>query len=82
VDLLTLDTPHGALDVLARPSGMTSYEALRRNAERMDIGGHLVLVASPLDLIAMKRTARRPKDLADIAELEAIIKIRAEEQRG
>lgn len=80
VDLLTLVTDYGALDVLARPSGMSSYESLRQNAERMDVGGFLVLVAHPLDLIAMKRTANRPKDLADIAELEAILKIQREER--
>lgn len=80
VQVLTLSTDHGPLDVLARPSGMASYEQLRANAEPMDIGGARLLVASPLDLIAMKRTAGRPKDLADIAELEAILRIRGEEQ--
>ena len=82
VDVLALSTDYGNFDVLARPSGMTSYANLRENAERMDLGGFNVLVAHPLDLISMKRTANRPKDLADIAELEAILRIRRDEAEG
>jgi predicted nucleotidyltransferase len=72
VELLTLRTSAGELDLLSRPAGAPPYERLRRNAERVDLGGFNVLVASIEDLIAMKRAAGRPKDLADIDELEAI----------
>lgn len=72
VEVLTLDTIAGALDVLARPAGAPPYDALRQHAVRHEVGGFGVLVASIGDLIAMKRVAGRPKDLADIAELEAI----------
>ena len=72
VELLTMVTRDGELDVLARPAGSPGYEALRRNADRFDIDGFSILVASIDDLIAMKRAAGRRKDLAAIEELEAI----------
>jgi len=76
IEVLTLATRLGDLDVLARPAGAPTYEALRRGAERYDLGGFSVLVAAVEDLIAMKRAAGRPKDLADVAELEAILRLR------
>ncbi len=75
VDVLTLTTELGSLDVLARPAGAPPFATLRQRADRYDIGGTVVRVASIPDLIAMKRAAGRPKDLADIAELEAILRL-------
>ena len=75
VDVLTLTTELGSLDVLARPAGAPPFATLRQRADRYDIGGTVVRVASIPDLIAMKRAAGRPKDLADIAELEAIVRL-------
>jgi hypothetical protein len=71
-ELLTLDTSAGPLDLVAKPPGAPSYSTLRRRAERLDLGGFLVHVASIEDLLAMKRASGRPKDLGDIEELEAI----------
>lgn len=76
VELLTLVTTLGELDVLRRPSGAPAYQELRRNAERYDLGGFNVSVASVDDLIAMKQAAGRAKDLLDIEELEAIKRLR------
>jgi predicted nucleotidyltransferase len=76
VELLTLDTSAGWLDVHKTAPGAPPYERLRRNAERMDVGGFTVLVASIDDLLAMKRAAARPVDLADIEALEAIERLR------
>jgi len=76
IELLTLQTSSGLLDVQRRTPGVSSYESLRRRADRVDIDGFSVLVASPDDLIAMKRAAGRPVDQIDIAALEAIKRLR------
>jgi predicted nucleotidyltransferase len=76
IQLLTLVTNAGWLDVHRTVDGAPAYDLLRRNAERVRIGGFAVLVAAPDDMIAMKRAAGRPQDLADIAELEAIKRLR------
>jgi hypothetical protein len=72
VELLTLDTRHGPLDLLATPGGGPGWAALRSQAVPVDLYGFELLVASVEHLISMKRTAGRPKDLLDIEELEAI----------
>jgi predicted nucleotidyltransferase len=72
VEVLTLNTTAGELDLLARPAGAPAYDALRKRATRVDLGDFTVLISSLDDLIAMKRAAGRTKDLADIEELEAI----------
>ena len=76
VEVLTLDTNHGKLDLMAHPAGAPSYERLRANAETYDAGAVLVRTAAVADLIAMKGAAKRPKDVADLAELEAIERLR------
>ncbi len=78
VEVLTLDTDAGKLDVLARPSGFPGYDTLRAQADRLDIDGASFLIAAIPDLLAMKAAAGRPKDLSDIAELEAILRLRRE----
>jgi hypothetical protein len=81
VQLLTLTTSKGWLDVHRTLDGAPRYETLRRNAERFDIGGLSVLVASPDDMIAMKQAAGRLIDLADIDELKAIKRLRRQLKR-
>ena len=76
VSLLTLETSAGWLDVHREVAGVPAYGGLRRRAERMDLGDFHVLVASLDDLIAMKRAAGRDQDLVDVAELEAIKRLR------
>jgi predicted nucleotidyltransferase len=58
------------LDIMLQPSGAPPYSELRRNAERIDISGLEVRVASIDDLLAMKRAAGRPQDLLDVEALE------------
>lgn len=76
--ILTLETRAGRLDVMTRPTGSPPYDRLRESAARLEISGLRVLVASIEDLISMKRASGRPKDLADLAELEAIKRLSAE----
>jgi hypothetical protein len=76
IQLLTLETGYGWLDVHRTVDGAPKYEALRRRAQRVDLGDFFVLVASPDDLVEMKSAAGRAQDLADIEELEAIKRLR------
>ena len=78
VQMLTLDTRHGPLDLLAAPGGGPGWAALRRDAIEVDLDGTIVPVASLDHLKAMKRAAGRPKDLLDLDELEAIERLDAE----
>jgi hypothetical protein len=80
VQLLTLSTSLGWLDVHREVDGMPRYDALRRHAERVSLGDFSVLVAAPDDMIAMKQAAGRPQDLADVAEWEAIKRLRRRQQ--
>jgi hypothetical protein len=68
--ILTLRTVDGDVDLLVEPSGCPRYEVLKANADRIDVEGSPVLVASVDDLIAMKRAAGRPQDLIDLEALE------------
>lgn len=76
LELLTLDTSAGWLDVHRRLDGAPAYETLRKRAERHNLGDFSVLVASPDDMLAMKEAAGRSVDLADIEELKAIQRLR------
>jgi nucleotidyltransferase AbiEii toxin of type IV toxin-antitoxin system len=70
VQILTLTTDEGDLDLLVDPPGAPPYAQLRRDAEVMDVGPTSIRVASIEHLAAMKRAAGRPQDLADIEALE------------
>jgi hypothetical protein len=76
VTLLTLQTSSGWLDVHRQVDGAPAYATLRRNAERQSLGDFSVLVASVVDMVAMKRASGRTQDLADLEELEAIVRLR------
>lgn len=68
----TFTTDAGDFDLLAKPAGTDGYDDLTRNAQRLDLDGVAVLVASVDDLIRMKRAAGRPKDLIEIEVLGAL----------
>ena len=80
MEIITLTTRAGPLDVIVRPAGisvgLSAYDRLRKNSTRVDLGAFSVRVASVADLISMKRSAGRPKDELDIEELEAIERLR------
>jgi predicted nucleotidyltransferase len=77
---LTLDTDLGELDLLAEPAGVDSFDGLWERSEVMEVDGHSVHVCSLEDLIAMKKTANRPKDQIHLMELQALAKIIKEEK--
>ncbi len=82
MQILTLDTTLGPLDVLGRPDGSPPYDRLRGHAEHVKIGRAEVLVASVDDLLEMKRSAGRDKDRMDVETLETIKRLRKRLSRG
>jgi predicted nucleotidyltransferase len=78
VQLLTLDTDDGSLDLLVDPAGAAAYPELRARADRVDLDGSEIRVAALDDLVAMKRAAGRPQDLADVEALETARRLREE----
>jgi hypothetical protein len=72
-DSYTLRTPFGAFDILGTPSGTAGYRDLIEGATRYQLAeGLLVDVAGLDDLVRMKVAAQRPKDVAQLAHLEAL----------
>lgn len=57
-----LTTRAGDLDLCFEPSGTDGYEDLIRDAERVELYGVTVTVASLADVIRSKQAANRPKD--------------------
>ncbi len=82
VQLLTLRTSAGRLDVHKTLDGVSGYAALRRRADRMEANGVTILVASVDDLLAMKHAAGRGQDQVDIAALQEIKKQRRRKRGG
>jgi predicted nucleotidyltransferase len=78
VQLLTLDTDDGALDLLVDPAGAAPYAELRSRADRVDLDGSEIRVVALDDLIAMKRAAGRALDIADVEALEVARRLRDE----
>lgn len=68
--ILTLDTVDGGLDLLVDPSGAAPYDAMRHRADLVKFEDIHVRIVGLEDLLAMKRAAGRPQDLADIEALE------------
>jgi hypothetical protein len=62
--------PIRTVDLFAREP--IPFDELWTRADRIELGGHEVRVASIPDLIRMKRMANRTQDLLDIEKLEAI----------
>jgi hypothetical protein len=76
IQILTLSTRDGDIDLLVAPAGAPAYDVLRQRADRVTLDGIAVLVASLDDLEAMKRAAGRRKDEIDLEEIEAIRRLR------
>jgi hypothetical protein len=72
IQLLTLETSLGWLDVHKVVPGISRYDDLRRRAVSTTFEGVRVRIASIDDLLAMKTAAGRDLDRTDIAALRAI----------
>jgi hypothetical protein len=77
-ELLCLATPAGPIDLLLAPPGAPPYATLKKRAERLELDGMPVLVASLDDLAAMKLAADRPQDRIDLEEIDVIRRLRSE----
>ncbi len=62
--------PMRVVDLLLKPD--VPFELLLARSEEVALNNTIIRIASVEDLIALKRYAGRPQDLADIEQLEAI----------
>ena len=76
MDVSTWRTDAGDLDVLTaiptRDGGRARYDELAVRAERVEIGGVVVMVAGLDDIIASKESANRTKDREALIELREL----------
>lgn len=77
VELMTLITAHGPLDLCFSPDGFPDgFTTLTEHASVIEIAAVDVPVASLEDVIASKRAAGRPKDIIALPPLEARLRQR------
>lgn len=74
--IMTLDTTEGAIDVLDRVEGVGGYPEVHERSERFPVFGLRLHVLGLRALIDAKRAAGRPKDVAQVPELEALLALR------
>jgi len=74
IQVLTLLTDHGPLDLTFQPDGTGGYPDLARRASVLRVGDHSgVPVADLADVIASKEAAGRPKDLVQLPTLRRLL---------
>lgn len=69
------------VDFLFAPAGLGDFAAVRRNSTEVLFGGHPLRIAALEDILASKKAAARPKDLASIPILEMTIDERRKQER-
>lgn len=70
-DVVFLGVPPVRVDILRTADGVET-EAVLARSQKLDLAGLPVRVIALADLIANKRAAARPQDLADVALLERV----------
>ncbi|HEY6629565.1 MAG TPA: hypothetical protein VI193_11325 [Acidimicrobiia bacterium] len=77
VELMTLITEHGPLDLCFTPDGFPDgFTTLSEHASVVELAAVDVPVASLEDVVASKRAAGRPKDIVALPPLEARLRRR------
>ncbi len=77
VEVMTLITEHGPLDLCFTPDGFPDgYADLSERASVVAVAAVDVPVASLQDVVASKRAAGRPKDIVALPQLEARLRSR------
>lgn len=66
-----LATPHGDLDLLPEKVAGVSFKEFVARADTRRVDGVEAPICSLADLVALKRSAGRERDLVDLADLEA-----------
>lgn len=74
--VMTLITDHGAIDVTDEVSGVGGWVRVLAESDEIAWSGVTVRVLSLSGLIKAKRASARPKDLAQLPELEALQALR------
>lgn len=74
----TLTTDLGDLDLLGEVAGLGEYEAVKAQAEAVELYRRSVWILSLEGLIVSKEAATRPKDLRHLDELKALQALRDE----
>lgn len=80
--VMTLTTALGDLDVMDRVEGVGEFAAVLAESVDVRVGGVTVRVLAVPALIRAKRASARPKDLAQLPELEALLELRRRGARG
>jgi len=81
MDVWTLTTAAGDLDIAFVPAGTRGYPDLVGDAFEVDLGAP-VLVASLRDVIRSKEAANRPKDIAQLPALRQTLEVIRNRERG
>ncbi len=77
IEVMTLITEHGPLDLCVAPSGFPEgYSTLREHASTIRLGALDLPVASLEDVVSSKQVAGRPKDVVALPPLEAHLRLR------
>jgi hypothetical protein len=74
--IMTLMTSHGALDVMDRVEGVGDFHRVRAASVPIASGALTFRALDLPALLAAKRATGRPKDIAQIPELEALLELR------
>lgn len=78
--LLQLSTNVGHVDLLSNIAGFKSYRAIKNASEPVNIDGRPIPMLTRTGVIKSKRAMKRPKDIDDVRQLEALAELEAIEQ--